>query len=657
MNLEEYLNLVKKANDAQDSYYGKNISLIDDYEYDLILKSLIDFERENPDLVSIDSPVGKVGSPKTVEKTFKHATPMLSLDNIFSKDDLDHWVKKVEKILTYSIKSFYVEPKLDGLAISAIYLNGTLEKVITRGDGEFGEDVTGQSKGLIKGLPLKIKVQKDIEVRGEVLMTDLDFKESNEIRAKNNEEQLSNPRNGASGALRAKNSKVKLPLTFFAYQYQNYEGTIHDSIVELKNLGFNTTFNSKASPVLTDSKDKLIDYINNLGEIRGQLGFGIDGAVIKLNNTLDREKSGFTSRSPRWAVAYKYPSDLRLSKLLAIELQIGRTGAITPVAKILPVEVGGTIISSVTLHNPEEIKRKNIMINDSVWVRRAGEVIPEIVSVELTKRNGSEIEFIFPDNCPKCSASLNKEQEVWRCPNPSCSKLAKIIYFTSRDALNIEGLGETHLTNLYNLGFITNPEDIYKLDKDTLLKIDRMGDKLASKILLEIKNSKKLPLSKLLTALGFTNIGKRASEKLARNFGNIENLLSASKEELTLVEGIGEKRGETLFLELRDNTNTFEFLKSIGHNLTQPIDIRENTNSFISGKSFCITGSFEKYNRDELKEMIERNGGATTTSVTSKTDFLLAGEKAGSKLKKASDLGVAVISIEELAEYIPDLNL
>ena len=647
LSKEQYEEKIKLALSASDTYYLGEEPLLDDAQYDHLILELINFEKSNPTAVNPNSPVGKVGKAKTLGKTELHSSPMLSLDNVFSQIELNDWVLKLERYLGRKVKEFYIEPKLDGLAIAVRYEQGKLVKALTRGDGSEGEDVTPQALLGIKGLPIILASELTLEVRGEVLMTIPDFELTNEKKMKLGDKPLANPRNAASGALRAIHERDRPPLTFFGYQYLGYQESYDQSLVALSELGFNTAYATSVPPKVFHNVAELFAYIEFIGTSRSTLSFGTDGAVIKANLPLDRQESGFTSRSPRWATAYKYPSDMRLTKLLAIELQLGRTGAVTPVGKVEPVSVGGTVISSVTLHNSEEIKRKDIRVGDMVWIRRAGEVIPEIVGVEYAKRDTNATPYLFTTLCPNCGSTLDQKMQVWRCPNNICSLLPSLLYFVSRDCMDIEGLGEKHITNLYQAKLLQNVTDIYKLELSDLLTMDRMGEKLANKILSQIELSKTLPFSRLLAALGFTNIGRRASKKIAEHFLSFENLANATLEQLAQVEGIGDIRGETLLKEIKDYAPIIKELSDLGLNMVEP-SVAKSVDGLYQGKSICITGSFDNYSREELGSILEREGAKITTSVTSKTDYLLLGANPGSKLAKAQSFGTTILDIESI---------
>lgn len=644
MNFDEYAKSVELAVKASNKYYKGEDLIIDDEEYDLLLKKLIDFEKANPLLILPQSPVGKVGNFDSFDGDIPHSSPMLSLDNVFSFEELTQWYSRINSLANVKSLSIYVEPKLDGLAIAARYENGKLTKVLTRGDGSVGEDVTLQSLGQIKGLPLVISSSDKIEIRGEVLIKTDDFNQFNLKRVEENLKPLSNPRNGAAGALRSKNELERAPLTFFAYSFQDSQLDSYNSIEALKTLGFNTSFDTIITPKVIDSLEDLKTYIEKIGNLRDSLDFGIDGAVLKVNENNYKDILGFTSRSPRWAVAYKYPADTKISKINNIDIQIGRTGALTPVAKIDKVNIGGVNVTSVTLHNFEEIKRKDIMIYDTVYVRRAGEVIPEIIGVDFSKRNGNEISIKEPEFCPSCNSDIDKSMQVFRCKNKNCQVLPKILYFVSRDCMAIDNLGEAIIERLIKNGKIKNIIDLYKLDLPTLMSIDRMGEKLGKKILSNISDSKKQPLSRVIASLGFFSIGKEVSKKIAEKFPTVELLLSASIDELSNVDGVGDKRSNLLYEELKEKNEIFNELKDIGFMLIEP---NITKGSSLDNNSFVITGVFDSYSRDEIKDLIVKNGGKVSSSISKKTSFLIAGKNAGGKLNDAKELNVKILSISD----------
>jgi DNA ligase (NAD+) len=650
---KSYLEGVEKALLAAQSYYHGSSILMDDASYDDLLTSLIETEKNNPEWISDHSPVGKVAAGvKASSANVSHSVPMLSLDNVFSEEELILWDGKLERVLGNKATSYVVEPKLDGLAISASYRQGKLVQALTRGDGLTGEDVTMQVKLGIFGLPVKLNNNIDIEIRGEVLMTDDDFSKANEIRTRLDAKPLVNPRNGAAGALRAKYTSDRLPLTFFGYQIVDWDGTTIGAAEELKSLGVNTALDSKISIALCNSIAEVYTYIDKLAKMRETLGFGIDGAVVKANTAADRESAGFTTRSPRWAIAFKYPSDMRLTKLLAIDLQIGRTGAITPVGRVEPVFVGGTTISSVTLHNHEEISRKNIMINDQVWIRRAGEVIPEIVSAELSLRPDEAYSFVMPTSCPNCKCKLDQSNQVWRCLNKQCTLYPSLEYFVSRDCMDIEGLGKKHILGLIEAGLITDISSIYFISKEQLLTLDRMAELSVNKIYAQIQGSKSLPLHRFLAALGIKLTGRRASKKIAQRFLSLDALLNASVTELAEVDGIGEIRAESIFEELVELRPIIERFRLAGLNFTEPVKKAIKSESIILGKSVCVTGSIIGLTRSEITTKIEELGGKPTSSLTKKTDYLILGADGGSKHDKALEFGTKIITGAEFLELI-----
>jgi DNA ligase (NAD+) len=420
----------------------------------------------------------------------------------------------------------------------------------------------------------------------------------------------------------------------------------------LKSLGVNTALDSKISIALCNSIAEVYTYIDKLAKMRETLGFGIDGAVVKANTAADRESAGFTTRSPRWAIAFKYPSDMRLTKLLAIDLQIGRTGAITPVGRVEPVFVGGTTISSVTLHNHEEISRKNIMINDQVWIRRAGEVIPEIVSAELSLRPAEAYSFVMPTSCPNCKCKLDQSNQVWRCLNKQCTLYPSLEYFVSRDCMDIEGLGKKHILGLIEAGLITDISSIYFISKEQLLTLDRMAELSVNKIYAQIQGSKSLPLHRFLAALGIKLTGRRASKKIAQRFLSLDALLNASVTELAEVDGIGEIRAESIFEELVELRPIIERFRLAGLNFTEPVKKAIKSESIILGKSVCVTGSIIGLTRSEITTKIEELGGKPTSSLTKKTDYLILGADGGSKHDKALEFGTKIITGAEFLELI-----
>ncbi len=642
-------------NDCIEKYYMGNESDVSDYEYDMMMRELSAIEEEFPQLLKEDSPTHRVGGSH--DNTFEevvHTVKMESLQDAFSQDELIAFDERVKKIFPNA--QYVVEPKIDGLSCSLEYKDGVLFRASTRGDGNVGEDVTANVK-TIRSVPLKLKEKIPfIEVRGEVYMSHRSFEELVALQELNEEKTFKNPRNAASGSLRQKNPKVTASrkLDIFIFNIQQKEGgkELHshkESLDYLAELGFPTV----PGYALCDNMSEAIEKIDSIGNNRGSLPFDIDGAVIKTDDFSMREELGSTAKFPKWAVAFKYPPEEKPTKLLGIDIQVGRTGVLTPTAVFEPIILAGTTVSRATLNNEEFIKEKGIAIGDTIIVRKAGDIIPEVLGVH--SHNGENPVFAYPGKCPACESSVVKvDGEVAiRCVNPDCPAqlLRKLIHFCSRDAMDIEGLGSAVLEQLVNEGLIKKASDIYRLSPMELVSLERMGEKSTFNLLDAIEKSKENDLYKLIFALGVHHIGLKAAKLLANHFGNMDNLLDATAEEITEIDGMGEISATTLVkaLSLPETRTMIEEFKALGLNMNNLIEIEDKR---FEGMTFVLTGTLTKYGRREAQEIIEKFGGKASGSVSAKTSIVLAGESAGSKLKKATDLGVRIISEAEFEEMI-----
>lgn len=637
-------------------YYVLDTPSISDYEYDMLMNELKKLEKEHPEYITPSSPTQRVGGKPLKEFTqVTHAVPMLSLQDVFSFEELKDWENRVKS--SVGDVSYVVELKIDGLSVSLLYENGELIRGATRGDGNIGEDVT-QNIRTIKSIPLRIKDKALLEVRGEVYMPREAFERLNIQREELEQQTFANPRNAAAGSLRQLDSRItsERSLGIFVFNIQRYEGKKINSHKEgldyLESLGF------RVSPkrVVYKNIEDVIEAIKEIGETRGELSFDIDGIVIKVDEIDKRELLGQTAKTPRWAVAYKFPAEKKKTKVTDIILQVGRTGAITPTAILEPVRIAGSTVSRATLHNEDYIKEKDIRIGDSVIIQKAGEIIPEVVEVVLDDRDGNEIIFKMPESCPACGGEVIREEgeAALRCTNMSCPAQLKrsIIHFASRDAMNIDGLGPQIISLLMDNGLIKDAADLYYLRFDDIVKLERMGKKSSEKLLKAIEITKKNNIEKFIFGLGIRYIGNKAGKNLAKAFKSIDKLMNASYEELLTVEEIGDKMAQSIvsFFEEEHNKKLIEKFREAGVNFTYISDASEDR--MFEGMTFVLTGALERFTRNEASELIEKHGGKVSSSVSKKTTYVLAGEDAGSKLKKAQELGVLVISEDDFERMI-----
>lgn len=638
---------------------------ISDFEYDQLFAELIRLEEDHPELDTSNSPSQRVGGPALTQfNKIPHRFPMLSLSNSYSTEDILKFDERIKKTLnsTESI-CYFCEPKFDGLALELVYKKGRLDKAITRGDGAVGEDVTSNIK-TIKSVPLHLMGQnwpEVLEVRGEVLMLKKDFLRLNEYQNENGLSHFSNPRNAASGSVRQLDPKITANrrLKFFAYSTSSTNELVietqFDLLKYLDGLGFLTALAYKNDLIKTsDVTNEIISFYHHLNSIRSELEFDIDGVVIKVNSLPLQQDLGTIARSPRWATAAKFTPEQTKTIILDIVVQVGRTGAITPVAIMKPVKVGGVIVSHATLHNQDEINRKDIRINDTVIIQRAGDVIPEIVQVIHTERPINTKPFAIPLNCPSCHSQIMKfeDESVYRCMNEKCPAIIKesIKHFSSRRAMNIEKLGDKLIEKLVDMGLVSSFSDIYQLQKDQLASLEGMGEKSAQNILKSIESSKKSTLARFIFALGIRFVGEQTAKHLALFYVTLERFLNTRYEELINVSEIGEKVAKTI-LSWIENKN---HLKEVSNLLSQGIVFSESSTKKagpLSGKSFLITGTLN-LKREDAKNLIEAHGGILLNTVSSKLNYLIVGEEPGSKLEKAKNLGVEILSWDQLLNMI-----
>ena len=658
---ERILQLVKILNEANYNYHVLDNPTITDQEYDKYLKELYELEEKYPEYICDDSPTKKIGG-MVLEKFEKvvHEKPMMSLSDVFSYEELELFDNRIVK---ENIKPSYVcELKIDGLSVSIKYKDGLFVSAATRGDGTIGEDITNNVR-TIKTVPLKLKEKIDIEVRGEIFMSKKTLEKLNEERIKNNEPVFKNCRNAAAGSIRQLDSSIasKRNLEVFIYHLPNPEDynikTQQESLDFMEKLGFRINPNNK----LVNNINEVIDYINEKGEIRDNLPYDIDGVVIKLNNLSDQKKMGNTIRYPKWATAYKFPALVSYTKLLDIKFTVGRTGQVVPNAILEPVVVMGSTISKTTLHNEDYVNELGLKIGDTVGIKKAGDVIPEVVSVLEERRTGNELDFKMIKNCPICNSKLIRKdnESAYYCTNLMCDakKIEGLIHYASRDAMNIVGLGDRIIEDFYNFGYIKKISDFYHLDKisDELKKLEGFGDKSINNLLEEIENSKNNSLEKLLFGLGIRHVGKKTAKILAIKYRNINNLMKAEVEELNNIDDVGEIIASSVYeyFNNNDNINLINELKELGLNMEYLGSIKE-TEEF-SSKTFVITGTLS-IERETLKEQIESLGGKVSNSVSKKTSYVIVGDKPGSKYDKALKLNVPILNEEEIMNLINKYN-
>ena len=658
--LKNYTNLKNKIEKYNNLYYNEDNPIISDMEYDGLLRKLKEMEKEYPALLEIDdSPTKKIGG--TASNKFskvEHKVPMLSLSNTYNIAEIEDFDKRVKKIINFSEKIEYIlELKLDGLSISLIYENGNLTRAVTRGDGKIGEDVT-ENIMEIESIPKKLKEPISLEVRGEIILPIKNFNKINEEREENGEEVFANPRNAAAGTIRQLDSTIVSKRGLDCYLYylvnaENYGIKTHlESIKFIEKLGFKTT---KVFEKYSDFKT-LEKSIEKWRIKREKLDYETDGLVIKINDFSFYETLGYTTKSPRWAIAYKFPAEQVKTRLLNVTFQVGRTGVVTPVAELEAVNLSGSVVKRASLHNFDEIRRKDIKIGDNVIVEKAAEIIPQVVNVVFDDRKGTEKEIKEPESCPACGTKLVKEEGLvaLKCLNPHCPEKIKreISYFVSRDAMNISGLGEKIVEKFIELEKIKTVVDIYFLEnyRNELENLEKMGKKSVENLLNSINESKNQDFSKVLYALGIPFVGKFNANLLSKTFKDIDVLKEKSVEELLEVKGIGDKAAIAVntFLNNENNWKIITELKEIGLKFKfEEDELKEVKDNPIKGKNFLATGKLQKYKRNEIKDIILEKGGNYLSAVSKNLDFLIAGEKAGSKLEKAQNLGIRILSEDD----------
>ncbi|MDR2395251.1 MAG: NAD-dependent DNA ligase LigA [Endomicrobium sp.] len=640
-------------------YYNENNPEISDSEYDSLVKELKHLEDESPIFVLQNSPTKKVsGFASSTFSQVEHQVPMLSLDNTYSKEEISKWYDRIVKKLPNEKIEFVIEPKIDGLSASLIYVDGLLRIGATRGDGQIGEDITENIK-TIKDIPIRLGIEAPptlFEVRGEVYINKTDFENLNKLMLENGEQKFANPRNAASGSLRQKNPYITSlrNLRFFAHSFGKIEGKSFDNQTEFLKFCKKCGFYLQDDLKRTNSLDEIFQFTDFILNKRELLNYEIDGLVIKVDDFLSQKKLGYTNRSPRWAIAFKFPAKQATTKLDKVRVQVGRTGIITPSAILEPVGLAGVIISHATLHNFEEIERLNVNEGDTVLVERAGDVIPKIVKVV---RKNSEGFFKAPKKCPSCDSDIVKENEeevAYRCINPDCPAQFRrhLIHFVSRDAMDIEGFGTSLIDQLLNNGKIHAISDIYHLTYDDFIGLSLFKEKKANNIVKSIMLSKSRPLSKLIFALGIRHVGQKTSEIIAEKFNTIDSIFKASLEDFKTIPEIGEVLAVSLtdFFKNPSVCRVINALKVVGVNMLEPA--REKAGSIFYNKTFVLTGELTNYTRDEASKIIKSLGGKISSSVSKKTDFIFAGENAGSKILKAKELNIKIIKEAEFEKML-----
>lgn len=650
-----------EVNRHNELYYQKNEIEISDAEFDALLAKLKKLEEENPEFITPDSPTQRVGGRADGFKPFVHRVPLMSLDNSYSLEDLKAFDERCQKLADGREFDYVAELKIDGLSVALHYENGVLVAGATRGDGQTGDDVFSNVK-TIRTIPLKLKGEfpEHTEVRGEVYMARSVFEKINAELEMQGEKTYANPRNFASGTLRQLDSSIVASRKLDIFPYDLLSGaskmfpTHWESFMWLEEKGFTTNPNR----ALCKNFDELAEFIEKMQGLRDSLDYEIDGVVVKVNQTRLQEEFGATTKAPRWAIAYKYPAMQATTQLESIQIQVGRTGSLTPVAYLKPVLLAGTTVSRASLHNEDEIKRLNLKLGDWVLIEKSGEIIPQILQVIESKRNGSETDYEFPKTCPVCNfEAIRPEGEaVTRCSNPDCpAKVkARILYFAARKAMDIEGLGDVLVETLVDNEMVKTVADLYDLKTEQIANLERKAEKSASKLIEQIENSKQRGLQRLLYGLDIRHVGERYAKILARHYKTIENLANATVEELDDIHEIGLAVAVSVFNFFQNphNQAVIERLKSAGVKTEIDGDANAQTNENFNGKTFVLTGKLEQFTRDEAAKLIEDLGGRVSSSVSKKTDYVVAGSDAGSKLTKAESLGVKVLSEDEFKEML-----
>ncbi|MEU5523423.1 NAD-dependent DNA ligase LigA [Streptomyces sp. NPDC047860] len=681
-----YAQAVQDAVRAAAAYYAGGTSPLDDDAYDRLVRGIADWEAGHPDGILPDSPTGKVAGGAVVGDV-PHTVPMLSLDNVFSTEEFTAWTASLARRIGRDAARFSVGPKLDGLAIAARYSGGRLCRLITRGDGTAGEDVS-HAIGTIEGLPEQLDEPVTVEVRGEVLMTSVQFEHANEVRTGHGGQPFANPRNAAAGTLRAKERVYTVPMTFFGYGLLPLPETdsalarrmtemAHSELMALAaDLGVHTSARTPVPDLVAETPDEVLVRVKEIAALRAELPFGIDGIVVKADLAADRAAAGSGSRAPRWAIAYKLPAAEKITRLLDVEWNVGRTGIIAPRAVLEPVVIDGSTITYATLHNPADITRRDLRLGDHVMVHRAGDVIPRIEAPVAHLRTGEEQPIAFPGQCPRCGSDIDTREERWRCAQGrNCHLVASLAYAAGRDQLDIEGLGATRVVQLVDAGLVTDLADLFLLRREQLLALERMGETSTDNLLAAIGKAKGQPLSRVLCALGVRGTGRSMSRRIARYFATMDHIRAADAEAMQRVDGIGAEKAPSIVAELAELGPLIDKLAAAGFTMTEPgatppaaadaapggdgEDTAPAAGGPLDGMTVVVTGAMtgplEKLSRNEMNELIERAGGRSSSSVSKKTTLVVAGEGAGSKRAKAEQLGVRLATPDEFAVMVGGL--
>ncbi|MFI5673076.1 NAD-dependent DNA ligase LigA [Streptomyces cellulosae] len=679
-----YAQAVETVATAAAAYYADGASPLDDDTYDRLVRGIAAWEDDHPDEVLPDSPTGKVAGGAAVGDV-PHTVVMLSLDNVFSPDEFTAWTASLSRRIGRDVTRFSVEPKLDGLAVAARYSRGRLRQLITRGDGTAGEDVS-HAIGTIEGLPEQLAEPVTVEVRGEVLMTTAQFEYANEVRTAHGGQPFANPRGAAAGSLRARERAYTVSMTFFGYGLlptARTETTLAAQLGELAHsdlmaqtavYGVNTTATTSAPGITADTVEQVLARVREIAALRAQLPFGIDGVVIKADLAADQQAAGSGSRAPRWAIAYKLPAVEKITRLLQVEWNVGRTGIIAPRAVLEPVEIDGATITYATLHNPADITRRDLRLGDHVMVHRAGDVIPRIEAPVAHLRTGNEQPIAFPEMCPRCGADIDTTQQRWRCNNGrNCHLVAALSYAAGRDQLDIEGLGATRVVQLVDAGLVADLADLFTLTREQLLSLERMGETSTDNLLAALGAAKDQPLSRVLCALGVRGTGRSMSRRIARHFATMDNIRAADATLMQQVEGIGTEKAPSIVAELAELAPLIDKLAATGVNMTEPgatppapaetvadsaAANEEPVGGPLAGMTVVVTGAMtgplENLSRNQMNELIEQAGGRSSSSVSKKTTLVVAGDGAGSKRAKAEDLGIRLATPDEFATLVAD---
>ncbi|MEU7038487.1 NAD-dependent DNA ligase LigA [Streptomyces sp. NPDC046237] len=691
-----YARAVEDAQQAAAAYYAGGTSPLDDDAYDHLARAIAAWEADHPDEVRSDSPTGKVAGGAAVGDV-PHTRPMLSLDNVFSAEQFTAWAASLERRIGRSVERWSVEPKLDGLAIAARYEQGRLTRLITRGDGTAGEDVS-HAMGTVVGLPERLTEPVTVEIRGEVLMTTEQFETANPVRVAHGGEPFANPRNAAAGTLRAKDRPYRVEMTFFAYDLlplddpgqgaestAGLDETAHSELLaRAVALGLHTSGATAVPGRMVTGVAEVLARVEEIAALRAELPFGIDGIVIKADLAADRRAAGEGSRAPRWAIAFKLPAVEKVTRLLAVEWNVGRTGIIAPRAVLEPVEIDGSTVTYATLHNPSDITRRDLRLGDQVMVYKAGDIIPRVEAPVAHLRTGEEQPIDFPGACPQCGSEIDRSEQRWRCARGrNCHLVASLSYAVGRDQLDIEGLGGTRIVQLVDAGLVADVADLFTLTREQLLGLERMGETSTDNLIAALATARTRPLARVLCALGIRGTGRSMSRRIARHFATMDAVRAADADAMREVEGIGAEKAPVIVAELAELGAVVDKLVAAGVNMTEPgatppppPGTTADTDAAVGGPDAgsdatpvaapgplaglavvvtgAMSGPLEALSRNQMNELIERAGGRSSSSVSKRTGLVVAGEKAGSKRAKAEELGIRLVDPEEFAVLLGD---